>query len=75
MYNWSIDLGKLGRKSKEAVIWRLEQTINFGLNGSELNKNLVKKYWNKLRLDPLRKKFLKFLLWPKKSKRHTTNGF
>lgn len=67
MYNWSIDLNKMGRNSKDATIWKLEQTINFGLNGKKLNKLLTKRYWKKLHLDPARRKFLKFLLWPKKS--------
>jgi hypothetical protein len=67
MYNWSIDLKELGGNSKGATVWKLEQTINFGLNGTKLNKSLTKKYWKRLRLDPARKKFLKFLLWPKKS--------
>lgn len=67
MYNWSVDLKNLNKHPESAVIWRLEQAINFGLNGEKLSKPLVKKYWNKLRLDPARKKFLKFLLWPGKS--------
>ena len=67
MYNWSVDLNKLNKKPKSATIWKLEQAINFGLNGEKLNKRLTKKYWKKLHLDPARKKFLEFLLWPKKS--------
>lgn len=67
MYNWSVDLKKIGSTSKEAIIWRLEQAVNFGLNGKKLDKALLKKYWQKLRLDPHRKRFLKLLLWPKTS--------
>jgi len=67
MYNWSIDLKKLSEDSQSATIWKLEQTINFGLNGEKLDMLLIKKYWKKLHLDPARKRFLKFLLWPKKS--------
>ena len=67
MYNWSVDLKKLGNTSEEAKIWRLEQIINFGLNGQRLDKSAVKRFWQRLRLDPQRKRFLKFLLWPKKS--------
>ena len=67
MYNWSVDLKELKKDPPKAIIWKLEQTINFGLNGKKLNKHLVKKYWNKLLIDPARKKFLKFLLWPQKS--------
>lgn len=67
MYNWSIDLKKLNKNPKIAVIWKIEQTINFGLNGTKLDKDLLKKHWKKLHIDPARKKFLKFLLWPAKS--------
>ena len=65
MYNWSVDLKEL-KKDKEAyTIWRLQQLINYGLSGERLKKKLVKKYWDKLYLDPVKKKYLKFLLWPK----------
>lgn len=67
MYNWSVDLRELDKDPKKAAIWRLEQAINFGLNREKLNRTRLKKYWRKLHLDPARKKFLKFLLWPKKS--------
>lgn len=67
MYNWSVDLKKLGKTSEEAKIWRLEQAINFGLNGQKIDKSTVKRLWQKLRLDPHRKRFLKLLLWPKTS--------
>ena len=66
MYNWSVDLKKLNTNPRKAAIWKLEQAINFGLNGEKINKTLLKKLWHKLHLDPARKKFLKFLLWPKK---------
>lgn len=67
MYNWSVDIRSLNKSPKNYAIWKLEQAINFGLNGEKLNKMLVKKYWKHLHLDPARKKFLRLLLWPKKS--------
>jgi len=67
MYNWSIDLKKLKTHKSAYIIWRLEQLINFGLNKEKLNATLVKKYWRRLRLDPQRRKFLKLILWGKKS--------
>lgn len=67
MYNWTIDLKKLAKSPKEATIWKLQQAINFGLNGKKLNKRLIKRYWKELHLDPVRRKFLKFLLWSKRS--------
>ena len=65
MYNWSVDLGKLGKNSEKAKIWKLEQIVNFGLNNEKLDRNLLKKYWGKLCLDPSRKKFFNLLLWQK----------
>ncbi len=67
MYNWSVDIRSLNKSPRSAEIWKLEQSINFGLNGEKLNRALVMKHWDRLHLDPARKKFLKFLLWPKKS--------
>ncbi|PIP18997.1 MAG: hypothetical protein COT38_00945 [Candidatus Omnitrophica bacterium CG08_land_8_20_14_0_20_41_16] len=67
MYNWSVNIGNLNKNTSRAIIWRLEQTINFGLNGEKLSKNLVKRYWKKINLDPSRKKLLQILLWPRKS--------
>jgi hypothetical protein len=67
MYNWSVDAAELRKNPKKALIWRLEQTVNFGLNGQKLSKTLLKKYWKQLHIDPSRKRFLKFLLWPEKS--------
>ena len=67
MYNWSVDERKFKREDPEGYkIWRLEQLINWGLGEDKLNEKLVKKYWDKLFLDPETKKFLEFLLWPKK---------
>ncbi|OIP74886.1 MAG: hypothetical protein AUK06_02710 [Parcubacteria group bacterium CG2_30_36_18] len=67
MYNWSVDEKKFKREDPEGYkIWKLEQMINWGLGGEKLDKKLVKKYWKKLFLDSETKKFLEFLLWPRK---------
>ncbi|MEK6732826.1 MAG: hypothetical protein AABY55_04290 [Candidatus Omnitrophota bacterium] len=62
-----MDLKKLEKYPEKATIWKLEQAINFGLNGEKLDKTLVKKHWKNLHIDLARKKFLKLLLWPEKS--------
>jgi hypothetical protein len=68
MYNWSVDEKKFKREDPEGYkIWKLEQMINWGLGGEKLKEKLVRKYWQKLFLDPETKKFLEFLLWPKKN--------
>jgi hypothetical protein len=66
MYNWNIDLNRLRKDRKAYDVWKLEQMVNFGLNGKKLNKKKLKAYWNDLTLDPKKKQFLSFLLWGRK---------
>ena len=63
MYNWGVDTKKLQKNREDFIIWKLEQQINFGLKGERLDLKLLKKYWNKLKLDPKRKKVLFSWLW------------
>ena len=66
MHNWSVDEKQLKRDKKQYTIWRLEQMVNFGLDGGKLSAGELKKNWSKLCLDPRKKRFLSFLLWPAK---------
>ncbi|MBI1984596.1 MAG: hypothetical protein HYS60_00595 [Candidatus Wildermuthbacteria bacterium] len=62
MYNWSTDENKLKKDKHAYAIWKLEQMVNFGLNGKKLKTGELRKYWKELNLDPSRKQFLKLLL-------------
>ena len=62
MYNWSTDLSRLKKDPQEYSIWKLEQLINYGLNGERLKLKELKKYFSKLTIDPQKKRYLKFLL-------------
>jgi len=62
MYNWAVDENLLKKNKQGYAVWKLEQMVNFGLNGGKINKKELKKYWDKLRLDPSRKRFLELLL-------------
>ncbi|MBI2097743.1 MAG: hypothetical protein HYT46_02315 [Candidatus Vogelbacteria bacterium] len=64
MKNWSIDEEKLKQYPEKYAIWKLEQLINYGFDGEKINTSVLKKYWNKLSIDPENRKFLSFLLWP-----------
>jgi hypothetical protein len=66
MHNWSVDTKQLSRDQEARAVWRLEQLINYGLDGGRLDPRLVRKYWNRLKLDPDARKFLRFLLWPRR---------
>ena len=63
MYNWSVDEKKLKKNPEEYAIWKIEQMVNFGLNGEKLKEEELKKYWHKLNFDPDRKKFLHLCLY------------
>ena len=67
MYNWSVDLKKLKKDKKKYTIWKLEQMVNFGLIKKKISASELKKNWNELNIDPLKKKYLKMVLWPKRS--------
>lgn len=66
MYNWNTDVSKWNKRSSSFIIWKLEQLINFGLNGQKLNLQQLKKFWPQLTLDPQRKKFMELTLWPER---------
>ncbi|MEI6238041.1 MAG: hypothetical protein WCP15_00725 [bacterium] len=58
MKNWSTDTKELEKDAEKLVIWKLEQLINFGLDGSKLKAGDLKKYWNVINIDPSKRKFL-----------------
>ncbi len=63
MYNWSVDEKKLKADPEAYAVWRLEQLINFGLNGEKISEKELRKYWPKLKLDPARKRLLELFLY------------
>ena len=69
MYNWSVDEKYLRKFPEKYKLWRLEQMISYGLDGDKLDRNVLIANWDylKKRIDPKRRKFLEFLLWPKQS--------
>lgn len=67
MYNWSTDTTELKKFPEKYKIWKLEQLINYGLDGEKLDKKLLIKYWDKIRIDKYYREYLKFLLWPNQS--------
>lgn len=62
MYNWSTDVQQLKKKPEQYAVWKLEQLINFGLDGEKISRKDLKRHWDQLVIDPSRKKFLELLL-------------
>ncbi|MDA1338191.1 MAG: hypothetical protein O2871_02410 [bacterium] len=64
MKNWSTDTKRLKKDKEKYTVWKLEQLINFGLDGQKLSEKDLRKYFTKLSIDPLKKAFLHRILWP-----------
>lgn len=62
MYNWSVNLKKLGKSKRQFQIWRLEQLINFGLGNEKIKKTELKDNFKSLTIDPQKRKYLEFIL-------------
>lgn len=68
MYNWSTNEEKFKKENPKAYkLWRLEQLINYGLDGEKLDREEVKTSWSKIKnnLDPYKKRLFEYLLWGK----------
>ena len=61
MYNWSTDATAMGKDERTQAIWKLEQLINFGLNGEMIHEDDLKRYWSDIQIDPARRRFLDVL--------------
>ncbi len=66
MYNWNTDTTELKKDKDKYIKWKLEQLINFGLDGEKLSRKELIKYWSLLEIDPESRGYLEFLLWKNK---------
>ena len=55
---------KRKKDPEKYTIWKLEQLINYGLNGEKIEEKDLRKYWHKINIDPKRRDLLAFWLWP-----------
>lgn len=69
MRNWSVDEGYLKKFPLKYKLWKLIQSLSYGLDNEKLNKMEVIKYWGRIKdqLDPARRDYLNFLLWGSQS--------
>lgn len=66
-YLWDYDINEIKKsKSERAKIFLLERQINYGLfRGEKVALAKIKKYWNKLNIEPKRRRLFEFLIWGK----------
>jgi hypothetical protein len=67
MYNWNTDTKELKKNPEKYTIWKLEQMINYGLDGEKIDKHQLVQFWPKLRnqIDPYKRRAIEYLLWGK----------
>ena len=62
MKHWSVDASVLGNDPDALAVWGLENAVNFGIRDGKIKRQNLLVYWNKLDLDPHKKKFLSLIL-------------
>ncbi len=62
MKNWSTDTTELQKDPERFAVWRLEQMINFGLDEEKIDLHELKAHWDKLHIDPHKRKFLSLFI-------------
>jgi hypothetical protein len=62
MKHWSVDTTELKKDPEAFAAWKLEQAVNYGLRQGRISARELRKYWDRLDLDPPKKRFLALLL-------------
>lgn len=62
MNHWSVDTTELEKDPEAFARWELEQAVNFGIRDRKISEPALRAHWEKLDLDPHKKKFLALLL-------------
>lgn len=62
MRHWSVDTRDMRENKNAYAVWKLEQAVNFGLRGGKISRKELVKHWDKLDIDPAKKRFLSLIL-------------
>lgn len=62
MKNWSTDEEALKKNPEAYAIWKLEQLVNYGIGDEKISKAELTMYWDRIQVDPDRRRFLSLLL-------------
>ncbi len=61
--HWSVDETELKKDPVAYAIWKLEQRINYGLGEKKIKKSELIEYWEKIDIDPFKRKALSLALF------------
>ena len=63
MNHWSVDAEGMQERDPDAfAVWELENAVNFGIRDGKISAVALRKYWDRLDIDPHKKKFLALAL-------------
>lgn len=60
--HWSVDEKELSKDPEAYAIWKLEQRINWGIGEALINRVELSRYFDKLDIDPWKRKALSLAL-------------
>ena len=62
MKHWSVNTKELSKDLSAFTVWKLENSINFGLRNGKIKRNELLAHWDILDIDPHKKEFLSLIL-------------
>lgn len=60
--HWSVDEKSLSSDPRAHAIWRLEQRINWGIGEDHIDTDELRRYWDEIDIDPLKRRALALAL-------------
>lgn len=63
--HWSVDTSELSKKPGDFAVWKLEQRINWGIGEERLKIADLRKYWDKIDIDPFKRRALELAVFSK----------
>ena len=56
--HWSINIKELKKDKESFAAWKVEQWVNWGIGNTRIKKADLIKYWDKIDIDPWKRKAL-----------------
>lgn len=62
--HWSVNTNELAKNPEDFAIWNIEQRVNSGIGKERLKIADLKKYWDKIDIDPFKRRALELAIFP-----------
>lgn len=61
--HWSVDTTELAKDTEQFSIWKIEQKVNWGIGEEKLKAADLRKYWDKIDIDPFKRRALELAIF------------